>query len=120
MQLIKSHPQRSCMIFRMRMRAINEPKSAEDKAFLDTFDVRDVMQVYKKPITEFIGLLANGYQSQLGKCRQMLCAYQIGKITEQLLRESSQEDKQQLEKRLFQYLKGMHSEFFFCDYENDF
>ncbi|CAO3656180.1 unnamed protein product [Mucor fragilis] len=106
MKFIKAHPERGSIIFRMRMSAINEPKSDEDKAFLDTFDVQDVMQVYKKPMSEFIGLLKNRFQSQLGKCRQMLCAYQIGKITEQLLRDSPQEGKHILEKRLFQLLRA--------------
>ncbi|KAK4513565.1 protein phosphatase 2A regulatory subunit cdc55 [Mucor velutinosus] len=109
MQLIKAYPQRGNTIFRMRMEAINEPKSAEEKAFLDTFDVQDVMQVYRKPLNEFIGLVASGYQSHLNKCRQMLHAYQIGKITEQLLRESSHKDKEQLEKSLFHHLKAAFS-----------
>lgn len=120
MKFIKAHPERGSIIFRMRMSAINEPKSDEDKAFLDTFDVQDVMQVYKKPMSEFIGLLKNRFQSQLGKCRQMLCAYQIGKITEQLLRDSPQEGKHILEKRLFQLLRGIQGKFFFCDCEDGF
>ncbi|GAN09319.1 hypothetical protein MAM1_0259c08844 [Mucor ambiguus] len=104
-QNIKAHPQRSSAILRIRMKAMDEPKSAKEKAFLDTFDVGDVMQIYRKPMSEFISLLSDRYMSQLNKCRQMLCAYQIAKITDQLLRESSHKDKENLEKNLFHHLK---------------
>ncbi|KAL7315290.1 hypothetical protein PS15m_006756 [Mucor circinelloides] len=103
-QHIKAHPQRSSAIFRMRMRAINEPKSAQEKAYLETFDVRDVMQIFRKPMNEFISLLPNKCQTKLNKCRQMLCAYQIGKIVDQILRESSSDNKERLETSLFHSL----------------
>ncbi|CAO0793445.1 unnamed protein product [Mucor circinelloides] len=105
-QHIKAHPQRSSAIFRMRMRAINEPKSAQEKAYLETFDVRDVMQIFRKPMNEFISLLPNKCQTKLNKCRQMLCAYQVGKIVDQILRESSSDNKERLERSLFHSLTG--------------
>ncbi|KAL9545280.1 hypothetical protein MBANPS3_007224 [Mucor bainieri] len=116
-QYIKAHPQRSSAVFRMRMNAISGPKSAEEKAFLDTFDVRDVLPIYKKPMSEFISLLSNGHQTQLNKCRQMLCAYQIARITDQLLRESSHDgDKIKQERKIYRQLNAaiVNNRFNYC------
>jgi hypothetical protein len=88
------------------MMALNK-SNVLNKKKQESFDLKNLKRVFKKPMFEFLILLKIRRQTTLNKCRQSLYAYQMGKLVDQLSHGSSPMEKENMERSLFCDLNGL-------------